>query len=68
MPLIFSDERKIKLTYVPGATLFEYVDQPSNATSKQTSQSDLFVNQLPVPDVEFEIGEEKIETACSYKF
>ncbi|CAB3258610.1 unnamed protein product [Arctia plantaginis] len=93
------DERKIKLTYVPGATLFEYVDQPSTedqqanndqppsiaempeadhsivtdqssvsnhpAASELTSLSNNIVNQLPVPDIEFEIGEEKIETASS---
>ncbi|XP_030030869.2 uncharacterized protein LOC115447784 isoform X1 [Manduca sexta] len=41
------DETKVKLTHVPGATLFEYVDK-----------------QMP-PQLEYEIGEEKIDSGPS---
>lgn len=36
----------MKLTHVPGAVLFQYVD-----------------NQAPVTDVQYEIGEEDVESA-----
>ncbi|CAH0696975.1 unnamed protein product [Spodoptera exigua] len=42
------DESKVKLTQVPGAVLFQYVD-----------------NQAPAADVNYEIGEEDVESAPS---
>ncbi|CAH0401748.1 unnamed protein product [Chilo suppressalis] len=42
------DEDKVKLTYVPGAVLFEYVE-----------------NQKPTADVEYQIGEEVIDSGPS---
>ncbi|XP_022827673.1 uncharacterized protein LOC111357283 [Spodoptera litura] len=42
------DESKVKLTHVPGAVLFQYVD-----------------NQAPAADVQYEIGEEDVESAPS---
>lgn len=46
--LSVTDEKKVKLTYVPGAVLFEYVH-----------------DQKP-SDVQYEIGEEKVESGREY--
>lgn len=60
MTSFLPDETKVKLTRVPGATLYENVQETKNEPLDQ-----YIVNQA-IAEVQYEIGEEKIESTCMY--
>ncbi|XP_075986845.1 defective transmitter release isoform X2 [Anticarsia gemmatalis] len=53
------DEKKVKLTRVPGAILYQYVSE------QDPLSEDYITNQSPITDIQYEIGEEKVDTVSS---